>query len=95
MSLNVQGIPRSVFVDASRRGSDIAIDTLRRIDRSYTTVVRVSEDEERVARNLLRTYRDMTFSLTDALSFVVMDGRRISTAFSFDDDFGQHGFATL
>lgn len=35
---------------------------------------------------------DRSLSLTDCLSFEIMEARDIETAFSFDDHFVQHGF---
>ena len=40
-----------------------------------------------------RGYTDKSFPLTDALSFAVMERLGISTAFTFDRDFEQFGFA--
>jgi predicted nucleic acid-binding protein len=79
----------------SRQGPVVAFDYLNGIDHGPTTVVRVTGADEASAREILRTYRDKAFSLTDALSFVVMEAFGITTAFSFDDDFRQYGFATL
>ena len=44
------------------------------------------------AREILERYHDKAFTLTDAVSFVVMETRGISEAFSFDDHFDQYGF---
>jgi predicted nucleic acid-binding protein len=79
----------------SRQGHLHALSTLREIDRGDVTITRVTEQDESNARILLGRYRDKSFSLTDALSFVVMEDLGITTAFSFDDDFAQYGFATL
>jgi uncharacterized protein len=45
---------------------------LESIDRGLATVIPVTEDDHRAARAVIDTYRDKTFSLCDALSFVVM-----------------------
>ncbi len=47
------------------------------------------------AQGLIVRYHDKTFSLTDALSFVVMERLDISHAFSFDHNFRQYGFQLL
>lgn len=47
------------------------------------------------ARELLRRYSDKNFSLTDAVSFVVMERLGIRQAFSFDEHFRQSGLEVL
>lgn len=79
----------------SRVGSDIARRVLFDIDRSSTTIVRVSQRDEQHAREILTRYTDKSFSLTDATSFAVMERLRIRHAFSFDDDFSQYGLTVL
>jgi uncharacterized protein len=79
----------------SRTGSTTALSALRAIDLSSVTQIHVTTEDEAEARRLLARYQDKTFSLTDALSFVVMEAFGIATAFSFDDDFCQYGFTTL
>lgn len=60
-----------------------------------TTIVRVSAADERRAREIIHGYSDKDFSLTDALSFAVMERLRIGHAFTFDRRFAQYGFALL
>ncbi len=70
-----------------RRGRFSARQFLDRVDRSATTIVRVTEDDERAARAIIHRYADKDFSLTDALGFAVMQRLRIPVTFTFDDDF--------
>lgn len=63
--------------------------------RSGTTVVRVSAEDEERARAIIFQYDDKDFSLTDALSFAVMERLRIRAALSFDRNFAQYGFQLL
>ena len=58
-------------------------------------VIRVRVSDERRAREIIHRYDDKDFSLTDALSFAVMERLSITTAFSFDRDFGQFGLNML
>jgi predicted nucleic acid-binding protein len=43
----------------------------------------------------VRPYRDKDWSMTDAVSFEVMQRNRIREAFAFDDHFRQAGFTLL
>jgi len=78
----------------AREGRDVALDGLRGIDRG-AAVVRAAEEDEQRARSILERYRDKTFTLTDAISFAVMERLGIGFAFTFDRHFAQYGFALL
>ena len=54
-------------------------------------IVRASQAEEQRAREILARHTDKDWSLCDAISFAVMETRRISTAFTFDHHFRQYG----
>jgi predicted nucleic acid-binding protein len=54
-------------------------------------VVRVAIGEEERAREILSTYSDKDWSLCDAISFAVIERRRVAMAFSFDRHFRQFG----
>ena len=54
-------------------------------------VVRVLPAEEQKAREILARHTDKDWTLCDAISFAVLESRRIRTAFSFDHHFGQYG----
>lgn len=71
-----------------RAGRDIA---LRFLEETSWFVERVSPQDEEKAIEILRTYRDKTFSLTDATSFVVMERLGIDTAIAFDQHFPEYG----
>lgn len=58
-------------------------------------VLRVAIDEEERAREILGTYSDKDWSLCDAISFAVIERRRVATAFSFDRHFRQFGRCEL
>jgi uncharacterized protein len=74
---------------------DIALQVLEGIDQSNTRIVRVSQSDETLARDILRKYQDKEYSLTDATSFVVMERLGITSAFAFDHHFMQYGFIVL
>lgn len=75
-----------------RVGRDAAATFLRIFDESSVLLLRPGRDDEQEARAIIYRYTDKQFSLTDAISFAVMNRLRITTAFSFDDDFRQFGF---
>lgn len=54
-------------------------------------VVRVLPAEEQRAREILARYTDKDWTLCDAISFAVLDVRRIRRAFTFDHHFQQYG----
>ncbi|HET9359474.1 MAG TPA: PIN domain-containing protein [Vicinamibacterales bacterium] len=54
-------------------------------------VVRVLPSEEQRAREILARYADKDWTLCDAISFAVLDVRRIRRAFTFDHHFRQYG----
>jgi predicted nucleic acid-binding protein len=79
----------------SRRGPRFALDLLDRIEQGDTLVVAVRDEDWQTARSILRRYDDKFFSLTDALSFAVMDRLGIADAFTFDRYFQQYGLHVL
>jgi len=54
-------------------------------------VVPVVPAEEQRAREILARHIDKDWTLCDAISFAVLDARRISRAFTFDHHFKQYG----
>jgi len=79
----------------NRLGRDLAALVLRQIDQSTTTIVRVSATDEGRAREIITLHDDKDYSLTDAMSFAVMERLRIGEAFTFDRLFAQYGFIVL
>ncbi|MGQ0591489.1 MAG: type II toxin-antitoxin system VapC family toxin [Gammaproteobacteria bacterium] len=54
-------------------------------------VLRVTPQEEARAKEILARYTDKDWSLCDAMSFAIIEGRGIGAAFSFDHHFLQYG----
>lgn len=80
----------------TRHDRSVAARALRDIEQSAgTTVVRAEEQDEQRARQIIDLYQDKDFSLTDAISFAVMERLEIGYAFTFDRHFAQYGFALL
>lgn len=53
------------------------------------TVVRALPSEEQAAKAILARHTDKDWTLCDAISFAVLDARRVAKAFSFDHHFRQ------
>lgn len=54
-------------------------------------VVRALPAEEQRAREILARHTDKDWTLCDALSFAILDARRVTRAFTFDHHFQQYG----
>ena len=54
-------------------------------------VVRALPDEEQRAREILARHTDKDWTLCDAISFAVLEARRVRRAFTFDHHFRQYG----
>jgi len=55
----------------------------------------IDQDLHRCAEGAFRTAERKSLSLVDCVSFEIMRGRSIGTAFAFDEHFEEHGFAVL
>lgn len=53
------------------------------------------QELEAQARDILRRYDDQDFSYTDAVSFALMQQRKLTEAFAFDHHFSVVGFVQL
>ena len=78
----------------NRLGRDVAWNALVAL-RASQTIVRVRPTDERRAEEILAQYDDKDFSLTDTLSFAVMERLGIRMAFSLDAHFAQFGWQLL
>lgn len=77
----------------NRLGIPASIDFSKKIRQSQIVrVLSVSKETEEKALDLFERYDDKTFSFTDCVSFVVMQGMGIQAAFAFDQHFEQMGF---
>jgi predicted nucleic acid-binding protein len=78
---------------ASHQAADRFLSNLRQS--GPTTIIRVSEEDEEQALALIERYKDKDFSLTDAISFVVMEKLGVRHAFVFDRNLVQYGLSAL
>ena len=60
-------------------------------DNPILTVESISPQDQRAAVEILRSHRDKTYSLCDALSFIVMRRLNIKRVAAFDHHFRQFG----
>ena len=79
----------------TRQGWDMGRRFLNQFESSKIGVIRVTEEDEQRAKEIIYRYSDKTFSYTDATSFAVMERLGIAFAFTFDSDFVQYGFPAL
>lgn len=81
----VRGLPRDLVLEFSRRA----------MDNDEVELVWVDELLHRQAVNLLQARRDKTYSLCDAVSFVLMRERQINEVLTTDKHFTQECFTRL
>jgi predicted nucleic acid-binding protein len=79
----------------TRLNRSVAARVLADIDRSTTTIIRATAEDEQRARAILAQYQDKDFSLTDTISCAVMERLGFGYAFTFDHHFAQYGFVVL
>ena len=65
-------------------GQRAALEAVDRLAFAASFVLRVSEDDQAAALALLRRYLDKTYTLVDAMSFVLMQRHGIRQVFTFD-----------
>lgn len=79
----------------ARIGRPPAEQFLRETLRGDIAVIQASDLDEHRAREIIFGYHDKDFSLTDALSFAIMERLGIREAFSLDRHFVQFGLSTF
>jgi predicted nucleic acid-binding protein len=81
----------ALLVNRARNGRAFAIAFLDALDLGFCEVVRVTREDEAAAIALVRAHEDKTYSLCDAMSFVVMERMNITDAIAFDRHFAEYG----
>ena len=79
----------------SRHSQRAATEFLRDMSETSIPVLRAQANDEERAREIIFRYDDKRFSLTDAISFAVMERLGMQRAFTFDRNFSQYGFEVL
>jgi uncharacterized protein len=87
----------SVLLARARDGRRAAISFLDAVRASSAAlaVEPIRADDEATAETLVRTHADKTYSLCDAISFVVMGRLGITEAIAFDRHFREYGRFTI
>lgn len=87
----------SVLLARARDGRRAGVAFLDAVNASTEalTVERICIEDESAAAALVRAHEDNSYSLCDALSFVVMERLGVTEAISFDRHFREYGRFTI
>jgi uncharacterized protein len=85
----------ALLLNRARDGRNVALRFLDDLASSGVRVERVAEADELAAITLIRAHADKSYSLCDALSFVICERSEIAQAISCDDDFRSYGRLTV
>ncbi|KAI9134312.1 type II toxin-antitoxin system VapC family toxin [Acaryochloris sp. CCMEE 5410] len=81
----------ALILARTRKGRDHAVAFLNGLDTSACHIERITEQDEALGAEIVRTHRDKTYSLCDAISFAVMQRLGIAETISFDKHFREFG----
>lgn len=73
----------------SRMGHELAREWIKDL---VWKIERVTEQDEKRAREILIAYKDKSFSYTDATTFAVMERLKVNVVLAFDNHFTQFGW---
>ncbi|MDN5348448.1 MAG: hypothetical protein PWP65_2013 [Clostridia bacterium] len=73
----------------SRLGHELAREWVKNL---IWKIERVKEEDEKRAREIIITYKDKSFSYTDATTFAVMERLKLNVVLAFDNHFAQFGW---
>ena len=85
----------ALLINRAHGARAAALQFLDLVEGGDCEIIRVTEVDERDAIALLRAQADKSYSLCDALSFVVMKRLGIREALAFDRHFRQFGVTVL
>jgi predicted nucleic acid-binding protein len=85
----------ALLLARSSAGRQNALRFLDMVAEDAYQVVRVRQGDEAAAVALVRAHADKTYSLCDALSFIVMERLGITEAIAFDRHFRAYGRFTI
>lgn len=85
----------ALFLARSRGGRRDAVKFLDALHETRCRIERIRPRDEARAIALVRAHKDKSYSLCDALSFVVMERLGIREAIAFDRHFSEYGRFTI
>jgi len=85
----------ALLLNRTRDGRTVALRFLDDLNSSGVRIEKVGADDEVAAIALIRAHTDKSYSLCDALSFIVCERAGITQAISCDDDFRSYGRLTV
>lgn len=85
----------TLLIKKARNGRALALGLLDDIEAGVCTVVRIGQEDETRAIEILRGHDDKAYSFCDALSFAVMERLGLTEAIAYDRDFQTYGRFTL
>jgi predicted nucleic acid-binding protein len=85
----------ALLTNRTREGREAGLRFLDYLEQGLSAVSYVTRDDEQSANKILRDHQDKTYSLCDAISFVIMQRLGIIEAIAFDRHFREYGKFTL
>jgi predicted nucleic acid-binding protein len=81
----------ALLINRALEGRRIALEMLDDMNAGLCRVVRITAGDEAKAIALLRAQTDKSYSMCDAMSFIVMQRMRIADVIALDRHFRQYG----
>jgi len=85
-------IDEAVTLIRARVNHRAAVAFLKNLDISGVKALRVTEEDERAAREIFIKYKDKDFSYTDCTSFFLIEKLGIDAVLTLDEHFRQYNF---
>ena len=85
-------IDETVTLIRARVSHKAAVVFMNSFDLSRIKLLRVTDVDERSAKQIFITYKDKEFSFTDCTSFSLIDKHDINATLSLDKHFSQYGY---
>ena len=77
----------------TRSSHAISVKFMDEVQKSHTSILRVTEDIEEAAKAIFRKFVDKKLSFTDCTSFALINHFHIEAVFAFDEHFRYHPYS--